>query len=474
VSLKSLHRLSLRRTLMLVLLAGVLVGGIAQAWLTWRSSEAAVNAAFDRSLYGAIRAIDANVSTDSGGLGVELPYVMFELFELTASGPVFYRVATEDGLVEIGSPDLPMPKAPLALRQPHFETAAYVDGPVRIGTYVRPIDPPIAGRPDTRLVIQVAEDLRPRQAFSRQFIWGAVARDLLLALFAAGMVAAAVTWSLRPLRQLRAEVQSREPHDLSPVQTDRVPADVLPLVEAMNQQMVRHRDLLGAQRRFLDDASHQLRTPLSTLLTQVTFAQREPDADRVRETLQAIRGQLKHTIRQANQMLALARADAAELPDEPVDLAALARGVVTRWWPAARERGIDLGLEAPAAPLWAQGRAELLEEALANLLDNALRHAPAGGRVTVKLEATVQRLQLHVSDNGPGMPEDELPQATQRFFRASNARGAGAGLGLAIVHSIVQRHRGQLRLAREPNEGGLLATIELARIDPAGADAAAG
>lgn len=458
----ALHRLSLRRTLIVVLLAGVFVGGIAQAWMTWRSSEAAVNAAFDRSLYGAIRAIDANVSTDSGGVGVELPYVMFELFELTASGAVFYRVATEDGLVEIGSPDLPMPQGPLATRQPYFETAMYVDGPVRIGTYVRPIERPLTNQPGTRLVIQVAEDLSSRKSFSRQFIWSAVTRDLLLALFAAGMVAAAVTWSLRPLRQLRTEVQSRAPDDLSPVETARVPADVLPLVEAMNQHVFRYRDLLAAQRRFLDDASHQLRTPLATLLMQVTFAQREPDAGKVREALQAIRVQLKHTIRQANQMLALARADASsDQPTAPVDLAALARGVTTRWWSAAREGGVDLGYEAPAGPLLVSGRAELLEEALSNLLDNALRHTPAGGRVTVKITPGPGTVCIHVSDNGPGIPEDELPRATERFFRASNAQGAGSGLGLAIVQSIVRRHHGQLHLAREPNEGGLRATLEL-------------
>lgn len=462
MSLDGLHRTSLRRALILVLLVCVAVGGLVQAAMTWRTAQAAVNAAFDRSLYGAIRAIEVNVSTESGGLGVELPYLLFEFFELTASGPVYYRVATEDGLVEIGSPDLPMPPDRLPDRTPHFATVDYLGMQTRVGTYVRPIDEPIGGAPDGRLVIQVAEALASRAEFSRQFLVDAVARDVLLALLGCVTVALAVSWSLRPLQQLREEVQARAQDDLSPVDTTRVPADVLPLVDAMNQHVARQRDLMAQQRRFLDDASHQLRTPLSTLLTQVGFAQREPDARVVRQTLGAMRTQLQHTIRQANQMLALARADASELATQPCDLVALVQAATKRWWPAARAKGIDLGLEADACPP-IQAHGELLDEALSNLVDNALRHTPAGGRITVKLRSTPACIVVNVSDTGPGIPQDELPQMARRFQRASNAVGQGAGLGLAIVASITARHGGRLVLAQAAAEGGLSASIELPR-----------
>lgn len=461
MTLDALHRMSLRRVLIAVLLIGVLLGGLVQVLMTWRTAEAAANAAFDRSLFGAIKAIDANVSTESGGLGVELPYMLFEFFELTASGPVYYRVATEDGLVEIGSPDLPMPSRRLEDRQPDFVTLEYQGVPVRVGTYARPLAKPIGERANERLLIQVAEPLSSRSEFSRQLILSAVARDVLLALFAAAMVAAAVTWSLRPLRQLRQEVASRAPDDLSPIDTARVPADVLPLVEAMNQHVVRYRDLLANQRRFLDDASHQLRTPLATLLTQLSYAQRESEPARVRETLDAMRLQLKHTIRQTNQMLALARADTYELATQATDLSALAGAVTRRWWASAREQEVDLGFEPAPTPAWAALQPELLEEAISNLIDNALRHTPAGGRVTVRVQARPDAVCLHVGDTGPGIPDAELASAGQRFFRASNRQGTGSGLGLAIVGSIAKRHGGSLFLARDPNEGGLLATIEL-------------
>lgn len=469
----ALHRTSLRRTLIAVLLACVVLGGIAQALMTWRTAQAAVNAAFDRSLYGAIRAIDVNVSTESGGLAVELPYLLFEFFELTASGPVYYRIATEDGLVEIGSPDLPMPPDRLDDRTPRFATVDYLGSPTRVGTYVRTLNEPVGGSNDRRLVIQVAEAVASRAEFSRQFLVDAVARDVLLAILGGLMVALAVTWSLRPLRQLRREVQARAPYDLSPVDTARVPSDVLPLVDAMNQHVTRQRELLAMQRRFLDDASHQLRTPLATLLTQVGYAQRERDDGAVRQTLSAMRQQLQHTIRQTNQMLALARADTIELAMQPCDLAALAESATRRWWPTARARGVDLGLEVDPSEQRVCVHGELIQEALSNLIDNALRHTPPGGRITVKVLQVPARAVLNVSDNGPGIPDAEMPRMAQRFYRASNAVGQGSGLGLAIVASIAKRHGGRLVLAHAPAQGGLSASIELP-LDARRGDQAAG
>ncbi|WP_295379419.1 sensor histidine kinase [Pseudacidovorax intermedius] len=465
--LDALHRTSLRRTLTVVLMAGVLAGSVLQVLATWRTADAAVNAAFDRSLYGAIRAIDASISTESGGIGVELPYVLLEFFELTASGPVHYRVATEDGLVEIGSPDIPMPDEPTALRTPHFQTVDYVDGPARVGTYVRPLDEPASGN----IVIQVAESLASRAEFSRQFILQAVIRDVLLAVLAAAMVAMTVSWSLRPLKQLREGVQARQADDLSPIDTARVPVDVLPLVQATNDHLGRYRTLLATQRRFLDDASHQLRTPLTTLLTQAGYALREPDDRRVRETMEAMRVQLRTMIRRVNQLLVLARADTSPLQSERTDLAGLAGELVRRLWPVARRKAVDLGLEHEGAPVMALAHAGLVQEALSNLVDNALRHTPAGGSVTVGVRAEAGGCCIDVTDDGPGIPEDELPLVTQRFFRASNAQGEGTGLGLAIVQSIATRLHGRLELARAP-AGGLRASLWLPAAPPRGDQAA--
>ncbi|HEY0858591.1 MAG TPA: sensor histidine kinase N-terminal domain-containing protein, partial [Albitalea sp.] len=346
MTLDAWHRVSLRRTLLLVLLPGMLLVVGAQLWLTWRTALDAANAAYDRSLLGAIKSMDANISTASGGLGVELPYRMLEFFELTASGQVYYRVATEDGLVEIGNADLPPPPATLLTGKPQFSDAVYYGEPVRVGSYARVLNPPLAGQPATqRVVIQVAETLGSRQQFTHALVLQAVARDLLLVMAATAMLVLAVGWALRPLARLRSEVQARSPQDLGPISGTEIPADVRPLVDAINQHVERNRRQAEARRRFVDDASHQLRTPLTTLATQVGFALRETDPAAQREALAAIRTQLDETVRQTNQMLALARADSVELEPEAVDAGALAEAVTRQWWSQAREQGIDLGFE---------------------------------------------------------------------------------------------------------------------------------
>ena len=462
MNLDAWHALSLRRTLLLVLFPGLLAVVGAELWLTWRTAVDAANAAYDRSLLGAIKAIDANISTASGGLGVELPYRMLEFFELTANGRVFYRVATDDGLVEIGNADLPPPPRALVTGRPQFSDASYFDDPVRVGSYARLLDRPVAGRQTPqRVVIQVAETLQSRQAFTRTLVVQSLERDLVLVVAATGLLVLAVAWALRPLARLRAEVQARPAQDLRPISPSGIPADVRPLVEAINHHVERNRQQAEARRRFIDDASHQLRTPLATLATQVGFALREADPAQQRQALDAIRAQLDEAVRQTNQMLALARADSAEVAPEPVELNALAQAVTRHWWSEARAAGIDLGLEAAPRPVHATAQPALLKEALSNLLHNAIRYTPRGGRVTVAVKEAGARAWLEVVDDGPGIPADERARAGERFFRGSNVAQPGTGLGLAIVKSIAERLGGELLLTAGHGERGLRATIAL-------------
>ena len=443
---------SLRRTLLVVLLPGLLAVMGLEIVVSWRNALAAANAAFDRSLLGAIKAMDANISTASGGLSVELPYRMLEFFELTASGQVFYRVASGDGLVEIGDALLPAPPRPLEDAVPQFHDADYFGIPVRVGTYARELDRPLSqGSHSSRVIIQVAETLESRQDFTRRLVLEAVARDLLLLAAALALVVLAVHAGLRPLQRLRADVAQRRSDDLTPIRADQVPQEVQPLVDAINQHTQRYQQALHDRRQFIDDASHQLRTPLTTLATQVGFALRETNPAHRELALQAIKTQVDDAIRQTNQMLALARADAMELQVEPLDLHALAERVTRRLWPLARQQGIDLGLEPLGAePTQARGHGALLEEALANLLHNALVHTPPGGQVTVQAGVQDGQALLCVTDSGPGMPAADRARVGERFLRvadpAAPQEARGSGLGLAIAHAIAQRHGGRLRL----------------------------
>jgi two-component system sensor histidine kinase TctE len=307
----------------------------------------------------------------------------------------------------------------------------------------------------------VAETLGSRNQFTRQLVLEAVARDVLLVLTATAMLVLAVGWALRPLARLRSEVQARSPNDLTPISGSGIPADVRPLVEAINHHVERNRRQAEARRAFIDDASHQLRTPLTTLSTQVGFALRETDPAAQREALAAIKTQLDETVRQTNQMLALARADSAQAEPQTVELTALAEGVTRQWWVQAREQGIDLGFEAAAEALHVSADPALLKEALSNLLHNAIRYTPCGGQVTVRVAPEGDTAELTVLDDGPGMPPAERARAGERFFRGSKVALPGSGLGLAIVRSIAQRYGGELRLESGPDERGLRVSIVL-------------
>jgi len=460
--LTRLHSLSLRRALLLVLVPGLLLVALAEIWQTWQTAVAAANAAYDRSLLGAVKSIDANISTASGGIGVELPYRLFEFFELTVSGHVYYRVATENGLVEIGNADLPLPPGTLVTGQPRFMDALYFGEPVRVGAYARPLDPPLGGPSvGQRLVIQVAETLESRQAFTRTLVLEAVARDVLLLSVASALMALAVGWALRPLARLRNEVRARSVQDLTPIVPHGIPADVKPLVEAINFHIERSRQHTEARQRFVDDASHQLRTPLTTLATQVGFALREADPGLQREALLAIKAQLEETVRQTNQMLSLARVDSAEVALQSLDMKPLAEEVTRTWWAQARERQLDLGLETNGVARPLLGHAALLKEALSNLLHNAVRYCPPGAQVTVRVDYLGAEFVVSVIDTGPGMNAHDLARAGDRFFRGSHVTQPGSGLGLAIVRSIAERLGGRLTVSAGLNGQGLAASIVL-------------
>lgn len=468
---------SLRHTLLAVLLPGLLLTMGLEVAVSWRAAISAANAAFDRSLLGAVKAMDANISTASGGLSVELPYRMLEFFELTASGQVFYSVQSGDGLVQIGNAEIPPPPATLVDNEPQFYDANYFGVPVRVGAYARELDRPLSqGSQSRRVLVQVAETLESRQDFTRQMVIDAAARDVFLLIAALAMVVFAVQGALRPLQKLRAEVAARSAGDLTPVRTDQVPADVAPLVEAMNLHARRYRDALEQQRRFVDDASHQLRTPLTTLATQMGYALREADPARKDAALRAMSRQLEDAIRQTNQMLALARADAVSLVPAPFDLHALAESTARSFWPLARERQIDLGLEEiPAGSLCVvHGHEALLAEALSNLLHNALLHTPPGGHVTVQGWVQGHDAMLSVCDDGPGMAAQDRARVGERFFRVEPAAGIGtlpkgdavqpqgSGLGLAIASAVAERHGGTLTLSEAApghQRPGLLATL---------------
>jgi two-component system, OmpR family, sensor histidine kinase TctE len=456
---------SLKSALLWWLLPGLVLIMGGTLWFSNQLLRDQVDLAYDRALAGALRAIDLNTSTASGGLSVEQPFLLLEFFELTTNARVYFRVSTEDGLAEIGSPFLPLPSQPLVSGQPQFYFAQHEETPVRVAALARPANPPLPSNPQGRIVVQVAESLGTREVFLGQVLRRSIERDALGIVMSVVLLVTGIVITLRPLTRLRDELESRPADDLRPIDDADLPSEVRPLVAAVNRHMARYAEMARTQRQFLDDASHQLRTPLSVLRTQVDFALRETDPAEVRRALQAMHEGLDRAVRMANQMLALARARDASLAEgglvtEPLDLVELAQGVARQLLPNARAKRLDFGVETPSSPLPLRGSEWLLREALLNLVDNAIRYTPAGGAVTVRVLSDERHALLQVEDQGPGMSAHDIERAGVRFRRGeAGKQQAGAGLGLAIVHTIAQMHGAVLRLETRDPSPGLCATL---------------
>ena len=267
-----------------------------------------------------------------------------------------------------------------------------------------------------------------------------------------------LTLALRPLTRLAAQTRARQADDLRALPTDGLPQDLLPLVDAVNQQLARTQTLMAERRSFIDDASHQLRTPLSVLKTQVDYTVRESDPERQKAAIQALSDELTHAIRATNQLLTLGQSDASHLEQDTFDLGQLVRSVAMALLPLARAKHIDLGVDMQDTALVAQGDRHLLEQALLNITHNAMEHGQERGTVTLKAGRSHKTQWLQVTDDGPGMPSEVQTRMGQRFVKSQRSRGSG--LGLAIAHSVMTRHGGQLRSTPPTPAHGHTVTLE--------------
>ncbi|WP_323018910.1 sensor histidine kinase [Castellaniella sp.] len=425
----------------------------------WHSSSQLhnqIDLAYDRSLIGALRAIDHNIATDSGGLAVELPYLMLEFFELTANNTVYYRIMTEDGLADIGNQELPLPDARLQSGTPVFYDRDYLGTPIRIAALARRMSPPLYGQERGRVIVMVGEDRSGRDSVIRDIMLRNILRDALEVLASSGLIFLGVLIGLRPLTRLYRKLKSRHVDDLSPILAPELPREVQPLVQAINQHVARHARQARRQRQFLDDASHQLRTPLAVLNTQLDYALREPDPAEARTALLAMRQGLVQAQRTSAQMLALARVREADAQTDallPVALAPLAQDVIRQLYSLARQKHQSIAMEGAELNATVPGIEWLLREAVLNLMDNAIKYTPFGGSITLRITQESGQTVLSVLDTGLGMSEADIRKAGRRFRRGQAGKHThGAGLGLAIVHTIMQRHKGSLSI-RSPGQG---------------------
>ncbi|MBJ9694584.1 sensor histidine kinase [Burkholderia cenocepacia] len=458
---------SLRRSLLRRLAAPLsmlaLMSGLIAYWLAWQYTQHVI----DRSLADLATAISKQIQI----AGPDAPFTVPPLAQAMFSDPaeaLIYRIS--DGEQELaGDPKLPLQG--INVRRMHhayvFE-AEYDNRAVRVAQ-VR-VDDVEGGKP---MVVEVAQPVWHRYRIAAEFLVAIMMPLLLLLLAGWGIVWRVVNQQLGPLTHL-ADSLNRQTHtSLEPVDETDVPLEIRPLTSAMNALLGRLKTALDAQRKFIADAAHQLRTPLTAVKLHAEQAAVARDPHQTFAAVRELRAAADRAVRLSNQLLSLARAEPGEQAARfvDVDLAAMAFETGAEWVPRALASHVDLGFQRSDDPgddekLIVRGNPVLLREVIANLLDNALKYVPLarpdGARITVNvaraaLEGNQPAAEIVVEDNGPGVPANQQADLFKRFFRGDAQSGngveTGAGLGLAIVHDIIAMHGGTVSY-EDASEGG--------------------
>jgi two-component system sensor histidine kinase TctE len=441
---------SLRRLLLGWLIGPLLFLIVVASMFSYLVATRATNGAYDRSLLDPVLAFAQNVKVENGAARLDLPQRAQEVLLVDESDRLYYQILGPKGELVAGVSGLPRPELMPPVNKPLFYDGAYLGQPVRVA----------ALQIEGGVLIQTAETLVKRNREVWEILAGELLPSILVALAAILVVWFGVRRGLAPLERLREQIAARTPRDLSAMEQTRVPAEVQPVVAALNRLLQRLQEANEAQHRFLADAAHQLRTPLAGLRMQLELANRQGMSES--ELKEAIASMLRATERAghlANQLLALARADSASQVRalKPVDLQDVAKDIMRGWVHRAFARGIDLGFELE--PAMTQGDAFLLGELLTNLIDNAVKYTPPGGRVTVRTRTEPGCAVLEVEDSGLGIAPEERQRIFERFYRAQGMAGEGAGLGLAIVSEIARLHGAKLEVLDPAVGGGTLMRV---------------
>jgi two-component system, OmpR family, sensor kinase len=308
--------------------------------------------------------------------------------------------------------------------------------------------------------IQVAQPMRVRNSLALDAALRTVAPFLLLLPVLGLVIWVVVGRGLRPIGAVAQAVTTRTATALDPLPEGEAPAEVLPLVESLNDLLGRLKHALEAQRAFIADAAHELRTPLAALQLQAQLVERaQSEAERA-DALADLKSGLQRATHSVNQLLTLARQEpgAAERRLGPVDLAELAGQVLGELLPLAEAKAIDLGAAQPGGDAVVEGDGEGLRILISNLVGNAIRYTPRGGKVDVLAGDGPEGPFLEVVDTGPGIPAEERTRVFDRFYRRAESADTGTGLGLAIVETIADRHGASVILTDAPS-GGLCARV---------------
>ena len=440
-ALQGLLPRSLRTRLLVFLLAAIVLTGAVQGVLAYRGALAEADALFDYHMQQTALALRSGLPVDAQGNTPGLD-------PGDDNQEFIVQVWTNEGLRIFESA--------LDAALPQLAVLGFTNVQARGGTYR------VFSLQTRSQVIQVAQNMDKRREMARTLALGTLAPLAFMAPLLVLVVWWGVSRSLAPVERVRRQLAQRQADDLSPVSDAQLPDEVQPLVSELNLLFERVRRAFDAQQHFVADAAHELRSPLAALRLQLHGLQRAGDDTARAAAVERLGAGIDRATRLVEQLLTLARQEASAAggaPREVVDLHAVAQLALADVAPAAQARTMDMGLlESDAATV--HGNAEALRMLLRNLLDNAIKYSPPGGRVDVQIRNMPgQSVQITVEDSGPGIALAHRDRVMQRFVRETADSAPGSGLGLAIVQAIAQAHRATVALDASPRLGGLRVTL---------------
>ncbi|KAI5916469.1 sensor histidine kinase [Thauera sp. 2A1] len=419
---------------------------------------------YDRALAEGARTLARFIAVEEGRAVMRFPAPPRALFRADQDDVLYYQVANEYGEMLSGDVDIPpAPKPPAPIIDEVLFRDEVIQGEeVRVAYQFVRVP---GGSPLPLMVVQLAETRNKRTDLASRVVTGVLLPQFAIIPLAVVLVWVGLSRGIAPLNRLQSLIRMRRPTDLSPVEPATVPEEVRPLIVAYNGMMARLEENLQAQQRFIADAAHQMRTPLTGLKMQTDLALQETDPDQLRRSLAHIAESTDRAAHLINQLLSLARAEASFeklYVVESLDLAAVVREVAQDLFPRALAKGIDLGVEDAGHHLQIEGNPVLLREMIKNLMDNAIKYTPRGGSVTARTRHAGAPI-FEVEDTGVGIPEADRERVFERFYRVLGSGVDGSGLGLPIVREIAELHRATVALSPNPQGRGTLAQVVFPR-----------
>ncbi len=441
-----------------LLLAGVaaLLSLLSWGMVTGLARQAAERTQ-DNVLAASAITIAETLRSEQGEVRLELPYSAFSMLDAIGEDRVFYRVTAAGDLLT-GYADLPPPDQGLAPGQVDFATGLYSDEVIRMASVLRVV---LAGAQPVPVIVTVAQTRQGVDQIAAELSRLAAVLSVAFFIIAVALSAIAARTSLRPLNEIAAAVSRRGPSDLRPLRR-AAPAELAPLVTALNRLMDRLGQSIRRSEDFIAEAAHRVRTPLATVRTQAEIALHSVSDETERQRLRGIIRAVDESSRSAGQLLDHAtvafRAD--DLARDPIDLADLARQTAATLEATAALR--DIHLQLNLAPAKVAGDAVLLDSALRNVLDNAIKYSPEDTTVSITVSKLGAMGQITITDQGPGLGDGPVEALTERFRRGANTGGiVGSGLGLTIARDVVAAHGGHLALQHAENGRGACVSLVL-------------